>query len=818
VSQSKRVVSGKVVLFSALMGSAVALIASGAGDAAAQGAAESREQLAQGSVAPVAYDIPAQPLSQALTQFGRQSGLQVAVDAASVAGKSTSGVSGTMSAQGALQQLLSGTGVTYRFTSPSAVSVVSAAPGPSGALQLDPVQVQGNIVPPQAEIGNLPPPFAGGEVASGSRVGVLGERPYMDTPFSTTSYTQKYIQDNQALTLNEAVADDPTIRALYAQGSYDDGLMIRGFFLGANDMSFNGLYGLNPLNSINLLGIERIEVFRGPSALLSGMAPSGAIGGTINLVPKRATVAPITQATVRYASAGQVGGQVDVGRRFGPDNALGLRINAGYSGGNTPVDGQSDSLLGVTVGFDFRSDRTRLDADFGYQNRNIIAPQGGTDLVAGLQVPAAPNSALNHYQNWGFYATNDTYGDLRFEHDLLSNLTGYVKVGGRRSNGSYLLDFPTIVNAQGATQSFPLRWLSFNESLSAEAGFRGRFETGFVKHEAVLSGSWLSISTGSSISVTPPVQSNIYAPINQPAPNLPVPGSIPLTSRNVLSSIGLIDAMSAWDERVQLIGGVRIQGVQTSNWSGVTGLPTPGYSQSAVTPSVSLVVRPWKEFALYGNFIQALEQGPTAGAGTLNAGQAFAPFVSTQFEVGAKLDLGDFGATLSAFQITRPSSFVNPVTNMLVVDGQQRNSGIEFTIFGEPVKGLRPIGGFTLLNPILTSTLNGANNGNYAPGVSTFQANLGVDWDTPWVRGLTVGGRMIYTGNAYIDPANNFEVPAWTRFDVSAKYAFERADGKPIALRGQILNVGNNNFWVATNGYLTQGQPRTFMLSLTADF
>lgn len=818
MSKAKRTVSGKVVLFTALMGGAAALAAGGAREAVAQAVPESNEQQAQAGATPVGFNIPAQPLAQALTQFGRQSGLQVAVDAAAVAGKSTGGVSGTMSSQSALQQLLAGTGVTFRFTSPSAVSVVAVAPGSSGALQLDPVQVQGNVVPQQAEIGRLAPPFAGGEVATGGRVGVLGERDYMNTPFSTTAYTQKYIQDNQALTLNEAVADDPTIRALYGQGSYDDGLMIRGFFLGANDMSFNGLYGLNPLNSINLLGIERIEVFRGPSALLSGMAPSGAIGGTINLVPKRATDAPITQATARYASAGQVGGQVDFGRRFGPDNALGLRINAGYSGGNTPVDGQSDSLLGVTVGFDFRSERTRLDADFGYQNRNVIAPQGGTDLMPGLRVPAAPNGTLNHYQPWGFYATNDTYGDLRFEHDILSNLTGYVKVGGRRSNGSSLLDFPTIMNASGATMSFPLRWLSFNESLSAEAGLRGRFETGFLKHEAVVSGSWLSISSGASIGVTPIVTSNIYAPVNQPVPNLPVPGNVPLTSQNVLSSISLIDAMSAWDERVQLIGGVRVQSVQTSNWSGVTGLPTPGYSQSAVTPSVSLVVRPWKEFALYGNFIQALEQGPTAGAGTLNAGQAFAPFVSTQFEVGAKLDLGNFGATLSAFQITRPSSFINPATNMLVVDGQQRNQGIEFTMFGEPVKGLRPIGGFTVLSPLLTSTLNGTNNGNYAPGVATFQANLGLDWDTPWVQGLTVGGRMIYTGNAYIDPANNFEVPAWTRFDVSAKYVFERADGKPIALRGQILNVGNNNFWIATNGYLTQGQPRTFMLSLTADF
>lgn len=811
--------AGKAIFLAALVGGTVSFIVGAAPDAAAQvPAGGDAPQQAQASGASIAFDIPAQPLAQALTQFARQSGLQVAVDAAAVSGKATNGVSGTLSREGALQQILAGTGVTYRFTSPTSVTIVAAGSS-SGGIVLDPVQVQANVAPPQAEIGNLMPPFAGGEVARGGRIGALGNRDYMNTPFSTTTYTQRYIQDTQALTLNEAVADDPTIRAIYSQGSYDDSLFMRGFYLGPNDLAFNGLYGINPQNSVNLLGIERIEVFRGPSALLSGMAPSGAIGGTINLVPKRATDAPITQATARYASAGQFGGQFDFGRRFGPDNVLGIRINGGYSGGNTPVQGQSDSLLALTAGFDYRGTDTRLDVDLGYQNRNIVAPQGGTAVTAGLLVPPAPNGTLNFYQPWGFYATNDTYGAVRFEHDLLPNLTAYAKVGGAKSNGSFLLDFPTITNAQGATTSDTLRWLTYYETVSAEAGFRGRFQTGFLKHEAVLTGTWLSISNGTAISFQPSVTSNIYSPITQPAPDLAgLSTNIPLTSRTVLSGLGVIDAISAWDDRVQLIGGVRVQNVNVSNWDATTGQPTPGYDQSAVTPSVSLVVRPWKELSFYGNFIQALERGPTASGGTINAGQAFAPFVSTQFEVGAKLDLGNFGATLSAFQITRPSAFTDPATNMFVVDGQQRNRGIEFTLFGEPIKGLRPIGGFTVLNPILTSTVNGTNNGNQAPAVPAFQANLGLDWDTPYVKGLTVGGRVIYTGLAYIDPANDLPVPAWTRFDISAKYVFERPDGKPIALRGQILNVGNNNYWIATSGYLTQGQARTFMLSLTADF
>ena len=721
-----------------------------------------------------------------------------------------------MTAEQALQQLLSGTGATFRYSTPSSVTITS--PG-SSALTLDPVQVQGFPVPQQAEIGNLPPVYPGGDVARGGRVGELGNRDYMDTPFSTTTYTEKYIERNQARTLVDAVADDPTIRPAFGQGQYNDNLQIRGFFLNTGNMAFNGLYGVTPIYAMDLAGIERIEVFRGPSALLSGMAPQGAVGGTINFSPKRATSAPITQFTARYASNAQFGGNIDFGRRFAPDDSAGLRLNAAFMSGDTSVSNSADTLLNLTAGFDFRGDRTRIDADLGYNNRNITGAQGSTGLAAGLLLPPAPNAQNNYYQPWDFFATNQLYGMMRFEHDLTSDITAFIKVGGRRSNGAFLNYFPTIVNTSGGTSTFASRTLVFNEAVSADTGVRARFATGGLKHEAVVNGSFLSTWSGTRSDAFPgALVSNIYAPVTLPAPNLyPLQIGAPLTSQQVLKNVGVIDAISALDEKVQVIGGVRYQTVQASTWSATTGLPTPGYDQSAVTPSVSAILRPWKEVSFYGNFIQALEQGAVAGAGLTNAGQVFSPFVSTQFEVGAKVDLGIFGATLSAFQITRPSTFVNTASNSLVVDGQQRNQGIEFTMFGEPLPGLRPIGGFSILNAIQTNTLNGTNNGKYAVGVPTFQANVGLDWETPWVKGLAVGGRVIYTGLTYLDPANLQPVPAWTRVDLSAAYTFERPDGKPIALRGQVINVGNNNYWMAASG-LTQGQPRTFMLSLTADF
>ena len=54
------------------------------------------------------------------------------------------------------------------------------------------MQVQGQFpVPSQATIDNLPPPYAGGQVATGGQLGILGERDFMDTPFNQSNYTSK---------------------------------------------------------------------------------------------------------------------------------------------------------------------------------------------------------------------------------------------------------------------------------------------------------------------------------------------------------------------------------------------------------------------------------------------------------------------------------------------------------------------------------------------------------------------------------------------------------------------------------------------------
>lgn len=281
-----------------------------------------------------------------------------------------------------------------------------------------------------------------------------------------------------------------------------------------------------------------------------------------------------------------------------------------------------------------------------------------------------PNARNSSYQPWERLQGNDLYGALRFEHDIVDGLTGFLKAGARRSSYTSLFLNQNIIDYNGNITTLSAgQYNSTVETLSLEMGVRASFRTCPVKHEMAMAADYMkqqNFTLNNALSI--PTNSNIYNPVVVSAPNLYglSIGSPPLTSDSVYSSFGLVDSISFAGDMFQLIGGARAQQLQTANYSTTTGLPTIGNNQTVISPSSALVFKPRKELMLYTNYIQALQQGPIAGAGLTNAGQQFPPFVSTQYEVGAKVDLGTFGMTLSAFQITIPSSYTDVSTNSLV--------------------------------------------------------------------------------------------------------------------------------------------------------
>lgn len=705
---------------------------------------------------------------------------------------------------------------------------VQAAPHPApgeAAVTLDALSVEARGAE-SGEAGGLPPTFAGGQVARGSRLGILGNRDIMATPFSAASYTEKTIRDTQAVGVGELLTrTDPSVRASIGSGNRYDALTIRGFRVENREFALNGLYGLVPDYRINPAPLERIEVLKGPAAFLFGMPPNGSIAGTVNVVTKRAGDAPLTRASVDYASTARGGGQIDVSRRYGEERQVGVRINGGGFGGETPIDhtGQRNGVGSLAL--DYAGDRLRLFADVIYQHDAYDAQTRGGLPVPGLRIPRAPDPRRNMSQSFDFSRADSLTGLGRAEYDLTPDITLFAALGAnhftydKQENPAF-----TLLDARGKTKVNSIFQTGDTVGISGEAGARARFATGGIRHEAAITATLLDQNLTLGQTTYPDYLTNLYAPVRLATPGRPLAkGTYPRgrSSYNRMTSYGVADTMTFADGLVDLLVGVRRQEIDTGNYAPVTGLTSSAYDKGATSPAFGLVLHPTETLSLYANAVQGLTALRAPGT-AINAGQTFAPALTRQYEVGTKLDFKTFGVTLSAFQITNSAGNTDPLTQIYGVGGKQRNRGFEGTIFGEVAPNLRVIAGATLLDARWEWTRGGLYTGNPATGAPRFQATAGFEWDMPFLRGLTAIATVVYTGSSYAGTTFTkllfSKIPNWTTVDLGLRYTTLVRD-KPITLRATVTNVTDSHHWIANpNGALILGAPRTAWLSASIDY
>lgn len=796
--------------------SSVVALAAGHQPAQAQAATGTQSTAQQAADAVRRYDISAGPLSTALAQFASVSGVLVAGGGEMAKGVNSPGLHGTYGTQAALNVLLAGTGLHAVIGRGGSYELRQAPAGASGTTTLPTIAVTGAAIP-----NELPPSYAGGQVASGGQLGLLGNRNVFDTPFNQSSYTSKLIQDQQARSIADVAANDPSVRQAWLSGSYTDQFYIRGFPVGASDVAINGIFGLAPYQYANTDWVERVEILKGPNALLNGMSPGGSVGGSINLVPKRAGDTPITQLTTSYISRGQFGTNVDVGRRFGENNEWGIRFNGTYKNGDTSRHGQRQELESAFLGLDYRGDRFRMSIDAGYQHQDFTSPSRFVYLASGVQVPRVPDGSSNWEPSWTYVKSTDTFGLIQGEYDLTDSWTVYGSFGARRNDFKGVYGQSTITNRAGDFTGTYYTQPTWAESYTGQIGVRGHLVTGPVEHDINLGYSNLDSDFGGRFTyLTGSYSSNIYDPVSFSRPDL---SSLDLhvfkTSHILLRSYAFADTLSVLDRRVQLILGGRYQEVGVKNFDQTTGILSSNYDSHALTPALGLVVKPWENVSLYANYVEGLQQGPTAPTGSTNVGEVFAPIKSKQMEAGVKVDFGRMGTTLSVFQIKQPSGITNPATLHYDVNGEQRNRGVELNTFGEIYPSVRVLGGVAFMDARMTRTAGGTPDGKRPIGVPTFQANFGAEWDTPFVNGLTLSTRLVHTNGAYVDSTNTRATSGWNRVDIGARYTFHRSGGKAITLRAGIDNLFDKNYWSASQfGMLELGEPRTYRLSATFDF
>jgi iron complex outermembrane receptor protein len=423
----------------------------------------------------------------------------------------------------------------------------------------------------------------------------------------------------------------------------------------------------------------------------------------------------------------------------------------------------------------------------------------------------------------------------RVEYDLLDNTTLYAAVGASRYREDFLTSSYTINNLNGnATSELAIQPQQI-DGYSGEIGIRSEFETGPVNHKVNLSvqkslnENYRGGFAPGALGLPGSYATNIYNPSYLPGSavsslNLPTSDNLPLFADLLSTSIAFSDTLGFFDERLEVTLGGRYQemrqrGFNTRPDRGTVGVQNYYYDEARFSPAVAANLRLMDGLSLYANYVEALTEGAIAPATAANANEVFQPFVNEQKEIGFKYDLGSVAFTAALFEIRQASGYTTAATNIYSVDGLQVNRGIELSAFGEPIDGLRLLGGVTFLDAELARTRNGTFDGNDAPGVPKTMVSLYGEYDLPSIENLTLTGRLVYSGNSFYDQANTQKVEGWTRVDLGARYKFERENGKPIEIRANVENVFNENYWASSaRGFLAAGAPRTFMLSASFDF
>ena len=667
---------------------------------------------------------------------------------------------------------------------------------------------------------DLPEVLAGGQVARGARLGMLGNKDVMDTPFSVTSYTAKTLADLQTVTVADALERDPSVRSTGQTGGIVDSFFVRGFAIGEGnlgELAYDGVYGVAPNYRAFTEYAERVEVLKGPGALMYGISPNSGVGGVINIVPKRPLDQDLTRFTGSYASDTQVGGHLDISRRFGEENQFGLRFNGSLQGGDTAVDDQHRDVGIGAIALDYRGERLRLNLDYISQKESWEGASRPFTIAPGVDVPSAPNGRTSLPQKWGWSDTKEQSVLLGGEYDLNDSLTVFAHAGGGRSDVKRMSDqVPRILNDAGDTENIP-GYYKFNVDRStADVGLRALFATGPVTHTTTLMATRYQDELSRGINNGTIIRSNIYHPVDRPEQTINTPKVLRI-SESELSGVALTDTLGVLDDRVQLTLGLRRQAIESRNYN-AAGAVSSRYKDNATTPLVGVVVKPWDDVSLYYNYVEGLSKGDIAPGTASNAGETFAPYESRQHELGVKYEHGTFMTTVALFQIEKPSGEL-AANGVYSVQAEQRNRGVELSVYGEVAPGTRLMGGVTFLDGELTKSATAANQGNKPVGVPQIQANLWAEYDTPWLEGFTLTSGAIYTDSQYINQANTQTLDSWTRIDAGARYA-TKIEGRPTTFRATVQNVFDREYWsgVASYGAFSPGYPRTLQVSATVDF
>nr|WP_230954252.1 TonB-dependent receptor [Burkholderia stagnalis] len=682
-------------------------------------------------------------------------------------------------------------------------TMLTCAMAASGALAVEPAEPAAARDDPHAlptinvTARNVPFDPLTQPLETGSRLGLAS----LDTPASVETVTADAIEARGDRTVLDAVTRATGFTNAAAPGNGGTALSVRGF--GGQESVMTLLDGVRLLPAAGTItfpfdtwSVDRIEVLRGPASVLYG---EGAIGGVVNVVPKRPQR---TRETTLQAGIG-----ADGAKRVGFDTtgALGPRLSYRFYVSDARANGLAEradthtTAFGGALKFDVSPRLTlTLDYDYGRQMPatyfGVPAPNGVLDSTLRKVNYNVGDATITYYDQWTrLSATYRPAAGVTIDNQF------YYLTSNRhwRNAEAYALDAAAGRVTRGDYLELHHHQRQVGDRLSARVdgqlfGRANRFVVGTEFNQITFEGINNSPYGGEST-----VNAHGFDPGAFTSPDPTVPQFRTRTRQAAVFAENRLEVLP----RLAWVSGLRYDHIAYHREQAATGA---GFDKHFAHLG-------WRTGFVYeiAPTLTAYAQYTTGAEGlgslvTLSASQAnFRLATGEQWEAGVKQTLFDGRAywTFAVYDITKRNLLstdpFNPALRQQV--GRQSSRGVELTGGARLPRGVTVDANVALLRArydAFDQTVGGVAHsraGNVPSNVPQQTANLWLGW--AFAERWQANAGVRYVGPTYGDDANRVSIPSYTVFDASLRWQATSRTDFALYLR----NLANRTYAVTTS-------------------
>ncbi|MEP0071840.1 MAG: TonB-dependent siderophore receptor [Marinomonas sp.] len=624
------------------------------------------------------------------------------------------------------------------------------------------------------------------------------DTPLLETPQSIQVISQEVLADQVVTSFSEALNN-----VSGAQGSTPlqtpafESTILRGFPAEYYRDGITNYINTGDANAMS--GVERIEVLKGPNAILYGGGVGTPLGGVVNIVSKKPEEEDFTTFAIKLGSNGYLEPSFDINKVLS-DGVL-FRTNASY------VQSYSD----VDV---IETDR------YSFSPSMIIGHHSDTRLTIDAYI-----SKWQQQEYQGLPATGTVTGDFKIDRDLYigdpdipDSSTSTRKLTFKleqdfNNNWSNTTQFRygeneveqiTQIIFSNTPDAGDSSWYLYNSYVPGEqreyalnSSFEGNIMTGSVLHTLLIGGDYSRIEDYSVMYMDYAGIIDLDNPDNWPSWTMP--SSLLMGEGNgYYTTTGVFIQTQSSVDKWHVLGGLRLAHLETI-------YDSEGYSrkdtlaETRLLPRLGVVYEITDRLGVFANY----SEGMKANAFTFYS-EAPEPEYSDQFELGVKFDTGTLSGSLAAFYIQRENV---PVTDpddatylTSITEGMQRSQGVEVDLVWQLVEGWSLIANYAFTDAVLTEDIpNGAEAGSKLAGVPSHSGSLWVNYDMTQANGngWRFGGGINTASSSFVDQANLYKTDGYWVANTSASYKYN--DTK---LTLAIKNIMGKDYDLAFYGYL----------------